>query len=301
MHIPNEMLNGLICPVSATLAVAGIAVATYAARRSQNRPSAARFAAVAALVFAAQMLNFPVQDGTSGHLLGGVVASSLLGVPFGVLALALVVSLQSLVFADGGLLVLGANVVNMALLGAGAGGLINAFLLRKGLSRHLALLASAWGSVLLAASACSIELAISGTIEAGKVFPAMLGIHALIGVGEALLTVVLVGAFGNQRTTVGRWSFGAPFLGAVLAATLLSPFASSRPDGLEWVAEQYGVVAEGAPLFVTPLADYAVSMISNAAVSTALAGLIGVMLVAAVGMVLGRFFPASQSASSVLR
>lgn len=298
MHIPNEMLNGLICPVSAALAVTGVAVAAYTARRSQIRPSAARFAAVAALVFAAQMLNFPVQDGTSGHLLGGVLASALLGVPFGVLALALVVSIQSLVFADGGLLVLGANVFNMALLGAGVGGLLNEVLRKSGLQRHLALLLSAWASVALAATACSVELAISGTIEAGKVLPAMLGVHALIGVGEALLTLVLVSVFSNQSTTSDRWDFAAPMLGALLAATLLSPFASSHPDGLEWVAEQYGFLKEGAPLFVTPLADYALPMISNEALSTAFAGFIGVMLVAGAGMLLGR---CCQSGSSVLR
>lgn len=298
MHVPNEMLNGLICPVSAALAVTGVAVAAYTARRSQTRPSVSRFAAVAALVFAAQMLNFPVQDGTSGHLLGGVLASALLGVPFGVLALALVVSIQSLVFADGGLLVLGANVFNMALLAAGVGGLLNEVLRKSGLQRHLALLLSAWASVLLAASACSVELAISGTIEAGKVLPAMLGVHALIGVGEALLTLVLVSAFSNEFATSGRWDFAAPMLGALLAATLLSPFASSHPDGLEWVAEQYEFLKEGAPLFVTPLADYALPMISNAALSTAFAGLIGVMLVASAGMLLGRY---CQSGSSVLR
>ena len=294
MHIPNEMLNGVICPVSAALAVTGVAVAAYAARRSQSRPSASRFAAVAALVFAAQMLNFPVQDGTSGHLVGGVLASALLGVPFGVLALALVVSIQSLVFADGGLLVLGANVFNMALLGAGAGGLLNEVLRKSGLQRNLALLLSAWASVLLAASACSVELAISGTIEAGKVLPAMLSVHALIGIGEALLTLVLVSAFSTQSTTSGRWDFAAPMLGALLAATMLSPFASSHPDGLEWVAEQYGFLKEGAPLFVTPLADYAVPMISNEAMSTAFAGLIGVALVAGAGVLVGRLFQCSQ-------
>lgn len=298
MHIPNEMLNGLICPVSAALAVTGVAAAAYAARRSQNRPSAARFAAVAALVFAAQMLNFPVQDGTSGHLLGGVAAAGLLGVPFGVLALALVVSIQSLVFADGGLLVLGANVFNMALIGAGAGGLLNEVLRKSGLQRHLALLLSAWASVLLAASACSIELAISGTIGAGKVLPAMLGVHALIGVGEAVVTLVLVSAFGSQPATAGRWNVAAPLLGALLAATLLSPFASSHPDGLEWVAEQYGFLKEGAPLFVTPLADYAVPMLSNEALSTALAGFIGVALVIGAGMLLARFFQPSPEVSA---
>ncbi len=298
MHIPNEMLNGLICPVSAALAVTGIAVAAHAARKSETRPSASRFAAVAALVFAAQMLNFPVQDGTSGHLLGGVVASGLLGVPFGVLALALVVSIQALVFADGGLLVLGANVFNMALLGAGVGGLLNEALRKSGLHRHLSLLLSAWMSVLLAAIACSVELAISGTIEAGRVLPAMLGVHALIGVGEAVLTLVLVLAFSNKSVTAGRWDFAAPFLGALLAATMLSPFASSHPDGLEWVAEQYGFLKEGAPLFVTPLADYALPMISDAALSTALAGFIGVVLVASAGMLLGRFFQSSPDISA---
>ncbi len=298
MHIPNEMLNGLICPVSAALAVTGVAAAAYTARRSQTQPSASRFAAVAALVFAAQMLNFPVQDGTSGHLLGGVLASALLGVPFGVLALALVVSIQSLVFADGGLLALGANVFNMALLGAGVGGLLNGALRKSGLQRQLALMVSAWASVLLAASACSIELAISGTIEAGKVLPAMLGVHALIGDGEALLTLVLVSAFRNESATSGRGGVGAPMLGALLSATMLSPFASGHPDGLEWVAAQYGFLKEGAPVFVTPLADYALPMISNAALSTAFAGLIGVMLVASTGILLGRY---CQSGSSVLR
>lgn len=298
MHIPNEMLNGLICPVGTALAVTGIAIATHAAKRSKTRPSASRFAAVAALVFAAQMLNFPVQDGTSGHLLGGVVASGLLGVPFGVLALALVVSIQSLVFADGGLLVLGANVFNMALLGAGVGGLLNETLRKSGLHRHLSLLLSAWMSVLLAATACSVELAISGTIEAGRVLPSMLGVHVLIGVGEALLTLALVSAFSNQSATAGRWDFAAPFMGALLAATMFSPFASSHPDGLEWVAEQYGFLKEGAPLFVTPLADYALPMVSDGALSTALAGFIGVVLVAGAGMLLGRFLQSSPDVSA---
>lgn len=288
MHIPNEMLNGLVCPVSAALAVTGIAVAAHTATRSQAKPNALRFAAVAALVFAAQLINFPVQDGTSGHLLGGVVASSLLGVPFGVLAMALVVAIQSLVFADGGLLVLGANVVNMALLGAGAGGLLNEALHRFGLYRHVALVLSACASVLLAATACSLELAISGTIEAGKVLPAMLGVHTLIGIGEAALTFVLVSVFSATAARSGRWDFAAPFLGAILTATMLSPFASPSPDGLEWVAEQHNFLTEGAPLFVTPLADYAVPAITTAGLSTALAGLIGVLLVAVTGMLLGR-------------
>lgn len=288
MHIPNEMLNGALCPVSAAVAVTGVAVAARAAFKSSIKPSAGRFAAVAGLVFAGQMLNFAVQSGTSGHLLGGVLASTLLGVPFGVLALALVVTLQSLLFADGGLLVLGANVFNMALLGAGVGGLLHAALSRRGMSRHGALLLASWGSVMLAAAACSFELALSGTIEAGKVLPAMLGVHAQIGVGEALATVLLVWLFDHEQAKAGNWNVAAPLLGAMLAATMLSPFASSRPDGLEWVAEQYGFLKAGAPLFVTPLADYALPAIGHAGLSTALAGMVGVLLVCMLGALLGR-------------
>ena len=288
MHIPNEMLNGALCPVSAAVAVTGIAVAARAAFKSSTKPTAWRFAAVAGLIFAGQMLNFAVQNGTSGHLLGGVLASALLGVPFGVLALALVVTLQSLVFADGGLLVLGANIFNMALLGAGAGGLLHALLSRRGMNRQAALLLASWASVMLAAAACSMELGISGTIAAGKVLPAMLGVHALIGMGEALATVMLVWVFDSAPAKSGRWNVAAPLLGALLVATVLSPFASSYPDGLEWVAEQYGFLKAGAPLFVTPLTDYALPLIGNTGLSTALAGLLGVMLVVMLGSLLGR-------------
>lgn len=298
MHIPNEMLNGSICPLSATVAVAGIALASRAAMRSPDKPGALRFAAVSALIFAAQMINFPVQDGTSGHLLGGVLAAALLGVPFGVLALALVVTVQSLVFADGGLLVLGANVVNMALLGAGAGGLLNRYLAQRGMHRSLALLLAGWTSIMLAASACSIELAFSGTITASKVLPAMLGVHALIGVGEALITLVLVTALSSVRSTSGRMDVAVPLLGALLIATLLSPFASSHPDGLEWVAQQYGFLKEGAPMFVAPLADYAVPALGDSSLSTALAGLAGVMLVAAAGVLLAGLLRLTAPASA---
>lgn len=293
MHVPNEMLNGSICPLSAAIAVAGIAVASRAAMKSARKPDALRFAAVAGLIFAGQMINFPVQDGTSGHLLGGVLASAVLGVPFGVLALALVVTVQSLVFADGGLLVLGVNVFNMALLGAGIGGLLNEFLLRRGVHRNLALPLAGWASIMLAASACSFELAASGTISAGKVLPAMLGIHALIGAGEAVITLLLANALMSPHAARSAGMNGAfPLLGAFLIATVLSPFASSHPDGLEWVAQQYGFLKDSAPLFVSPLADYAVPALGDGALSTALAGFLGVVLVAAAGVLLARLLGA---------
>lgn len=281
MHIPGGMMTGVVCPVTAALAVTGVAVATYAATRASNKPAPLYFAAIAALIFAAQMINFPVQNGTSGHLLGGVLAVALLGVPFGVLALTLVLGLQALIFADGGLTVLGANVLNMALLGGGVCGAVLNYVAAR-TSRRVALAATAWASVVVASLACSIELGTSGAIELAKVVPAMLSVHALIGVGEALITLALVEGLSRLHSTTPRWQGGVTVLGALLIAGLLSPFASTSPDGLEWVATQYGFLKESAPLFVSPLADYAVASLGSAALSTAVAGLIGVILTAVV-------------------
>ncbi|MBE9610023.1 energy-coupling factor ABC transporter permease [Chitinilyticum piscinae] len=286
MHIPTEMLHGSVCSVSAALAIAGIALAAHAARKSPQQPGVLRFAAVSALIFVAQMLNFPVAGGTSGHLLGGVLAAALLGVPFGVLAIALVLGVQALLFADGGLAALGANVLVMALLGAGAGGMLNRWLQQRGLSQHMALLLAAWLSVLLAAAMCSFLLALGGVADWSSVLPAMLGVHARIGAGEALLTALLVPLFAGKRSEAGNWQALLPVLGGVLVALLLSPLASSQPDGLEWVAQQYGFLRESAPLFVSPLADYNVAALGESFWSTVLAGLAGVLAVAVAGGVL---------------
>lgn len=284
MHIPQNLLDGSICPVTAAVSGLCLAGAAFAAYRSAEKPDALRFAAVSAFIFAAQMMNFPISGGTSGHLLGGVLASALLGVPFGVLALALVVALQAVVFADGGLNVLGANILNMAVIGAGLGGLLRLWLLDKlppGESRvWLAAGLASWASVMLAALAVAIELAWTGVLPLGTVVPAMLGVHVLIGIGEAVITCVALALFA--RSTAGSRpaarSFAAPALAALLIALCLSPFASPLPDGLEAVMAHYQVLHEAAPPFVTPLADYQVAGIASEGLSTSLAGVFGVLL-----------------------
>ncbi len=284
MHIPQNLLDGSICPVTAAVSGLCLAGAAFAAYRSAEKPDALRFAAVSAFIFAAQMMNFPISGGTSGHLLGGVLASALLGVPFGVLALALVVALQAIVFADGGLNVLGANILNMAVIGAGLGGLLRLWLLDKlppGESRvWLAAGLASWASVMLAALAVAIELASTGVLPFGTVVPAILGVHALIGIGEAVITCVALALFA--RSTAGSRpaarSFAAPALAALLIALCLSPFASPLPDGLEAVMAHYQVLHEAAPPFVTPLADYQVAGIASEGLSTSLAGVFGVLL-----------------------
>jgi cobalt/nickel transport system permease protein len=284
MHIPQDLLNGALCPVTATLSGLGLAGAAWAAYRSKEKPDNLHFAAVSAFIFAAQMMNFPISGGTSGHLLGGVLASALLGVPFGILALALVVAIQAVVFADGGLNVLGANVFNMAIIGAGLGGLLRQWLMQtlpaNRIRVWLATATASWASIMLAALACAVELALDGVLPFSTVAPAMLSVHALIGLGEALITCAALALFARPAVVnlpMSR-SFAAPALAAVLIALCLSPFASSFPDGLEAVMEHYQVLHEAAPLFVTPVADYQLAGIASEALATGLAGLIGVTL-----------------------
>jgi len=149
---------------------------------------------VAALIFAAQMFNFPIASGTSGHLIGGVLAVVLLGPFAGTLAVAVVVLVQAFFFGDGGLAVLGVNLINMAALAA----LVSYYVyagLTKFLPEWLSISLAAWFSVMLAAAATALEIGLSGTVALGVVMLAMLKVHAIIGLAEALITVVLVKAF----------------------------------------------------------------------------------------------------------
>jgi cobalt/nickel transport system permease protein len=149
---------------------------------------------VAALVFAGQMFNFPISSGTSGHLIGGVFASVILGPFAGAIVIAVVLAVQMLFFADGGLLAIGANIINMALFGTIVAYYIY-YCLKKVIPEWAAILAAAWASVPLAAFICALELGVSGTIPFEQVVPAMVKIHMVIGVAEALISLVLINIF----------------------------------------------------------------------------------------------------------
>ena len=275
-------MNGAVCPVTAVVAATGIAGAAWAAAKSESKPDATKFASVSALIFAGQMMNFPIATGTSGHLLGGVLAAALLGTPFGVLAIALVLGVQCLLFSDGGLAVLGANVLNMSLIGAGIGGLISSQLRDRSPSSLARLGFAAWASVVLAALACSIELALSGAVPFSLSAPAMLATHAVIGLGEALITVLAFSLLHTPAADSKRTDL-VPAAAAILIALVLSPFASGFPDGLESVAGKLGFLHASAPAFVGPLADYSLPVQLPPALSTSLAGLAGVLAVFALG------------------
>ncbi len=157
----------------------------------------------ASLIFAAQMFNFPINNGTSGHLLGGVLASVLLGPFAGTLVIAAVLAIQSLFFGDGGIMALGANIINMAFFGAFIGYYIY-YIIKKYLPEWASIGLSAWASVVLAAFACSLEIGYSGTIGFSAIIPSMFKVHAIIGIVEALITVTMIKVFRSMTAENGE-------------------------------------------------------------------------------------------------
>jgi cobalt/nickel transport system permease protein len=203
MHIPDGFLSGEIAAAAGVVAAGSVAYGVRKADEVLDDRRVPLLGVTAAFVFAAQMLNFPVAGGTSGHFLGGALAALLLGPRLACLVLAVVLAAQALLFADGGVTALGANVLNVGVIGGLlVGWLMNAArrLLPRTRSSLLAVAAGgAWLSVMAGALACSLELAASGTVPLGTVLPAMLGVHALIGIGEAVVTVAAVSAVLSSR------------------------------------------------------------------------------------------------------
>ncbi|QGG96317.1 energy-coupling factor ABC transporter permease [Actinomarinicola tropica] len=278
MHLPDGILSGHAEIVGAVAAAGGLAVAARAARHQATRVPAGRIAAVGALVFAGQMVNVPVASGTSGHLLGAALAVALLGPGIGILTTAAVLAVQALAFADGGVSSLGLNVLNMAVVpGAVAAALIGT----AGSATRAPRLAAAAGlGTLAAASAFSLQYALASLRgePAGTVVADMLAVHVPIAVLEVALTLAAVAA---ARAVDARPA--AVALGAVAVAALVAPWASSAPDGLERVAidRDFASLAGAHPLDGSPLADYAVAGVDHQILTVAIAGAVGVALVAA--------------------
>ena len=288
MHIPDMMLQGAICPATAAIASTGLAGTAYAAYKTKIKPAASLFAGVTALVFAAQMANFPILAGTSGHLLGATLAVALLGSAFGIMAMALVVIAQCFIFADGGISVLGANLLNIALLAS-----LPAVLVREWLTsesyKKTAYFAAAFVSTLLAAAACAVQLGVAGVAPMQSVLAAMLSVHALIGLAEAGLTVAALVVLSYAVTKVApHRAWMVPFGFAAVVAVVISPFAATSPDGLEAVAGTLGFCHLSDMFLAAPFADYAVPSVASAALSTALAGFIGIVALFAVAYGTGR-------------
>ncbi|MER5854395.1 MULTISPECIES: energy-coupling factor ABC transporter permease [unclassified Streptomyces] len=318
MHVPDGFIDAPTSAVTGVVAAGALAVSLRGARRELDERTAPLAGLVAAFIFAVQMLNFPVAAGTSGHLLGGALAAILVGPCTGVLCVSVVLLMQGVLFADGGLTALGVNITDMALVTT-----VVSYALFRGLLAVLprgrrsvtaASFVAALVSVPAAAVAFTLIYAIGGTtdISIGKVATAMIGVHVLIGIGEAVITALTVGAVVAVRPDLVHGARGlrqrlqlrvngtlvdAPAPTAPVAARtsrrtlwvtglvtslvlagFVSFYASADPDGLEKVAHDKGIdkKAEAHAASDSPLADYGVKDVSDARLSGGLAGVIGV-------------------------
>ncbi|MET7132942.1 energy-coupling factor ABC transporter permease [Cellulosimicrobium sp. MI9406] len=302
MHVPDHFLDD---PTSATTAVVSLAAVGYAAYRAREDLTPRRVALTAAttgFVFAVQMLNYPVAAGTSGHLMGGALAAALVGPWLGVLSVTAVLLVQALVFADGGLTALGTNVLLMAVVGTLVGWAVTRGVLRATRGRGAAAAAGAGALVSVPVSAAVFAglFAVGGTVPVpvGELVGQMLGVHLLVGLGEALITAGVVGlvlavAPGVAAVEARRAPALAPSApvaavrravlalgtGALLAAVVVSSFAAATPDGLEATAESVGFAdaARDHAFAGAPLADYG----EVGGIFVGVAGLVGLALVVA--------------------
>lgn len=317
MHVPDGFIDAPISAATGVVAAAAVAVSLRGARRELDERTAPLAGLVAAFIFAVQMLNFPVAAGTSGHLLGGALAAILVGPYTGVLCVSVVLLMQGILFADGGLTALGVNITDMAVVTT-----VVAYAVFRGLVKVLprgrgaitaASFAAAVLSVPAAAAAFTLIYAVGGTtdVSIGKVATAMIGVHVLIGIGEAVITALTVGAvvavrpdlvYGARglqqklKLRVGGELVDVPDATPVAAARshrkvwitglvtslvlagFVSFYASANPDGLEKVAADKGIDArtEEHAAADSPLADYGVKDVENARLSGGLAGVLGV-------------------------
>ena len=205
MHVPDGFINTPVSVAAGVVAAAGIAVCLRGARRELDDRTAPLAGLVAAFVFAVQMLNFPVAAGTSGHLLGGALAAILVGPYTGALCVAIVVLVQGIFIADGGVTALGINIVNMSLVTVVVGYLVFRLMLRLLAKTKAGIVAAAFTAALVSVPVASLSFvlfyALGGTTDValGTVATAMVSVHVLIGIGEGIITALTVGSIVAVR------------------------------------------------------------------------------------------------------
>ena len=293
MHIPDGFLSTPVWITLDAVSIPAIGLLADRARREIDESRIPMLGVMGAFVFAAQMINFPVGLGTSGHLVGGALLGCVLGPGAAALVMTAILAIQALVFQDGGVVVMGANVLNMAVAGVLAGYLPFYVFGRK--YRRAAVFAGAFLSVLVSASLALTELLLSGVRMPGAILGVSAGLFVVSAVLEGAITVAVVGAVDRLHP---RWmsepaalrSSAFVLLGsaAVLLAGIGALFASQAPDGLEHLAEQIGISAQARALVSTPLADYEVHGLSTPWLRKAAGGLAGLAVIWPVCLLVGR-------------
>ncbi len=305
LHIPDGFLTIVISLIFWAITIIMVGIAISKTNKSLGEKQVPLMGIIAAFIFAAQMLNFPVAGGTSGHFLGGALAAIVLGPWAGILVMTAVIGVQALLFQDGGLLVMGANIFNMGLLTAVIGfGLYRGVIGRSKGTRLAVAGLAAWLAVVASALVTALQLWLSSTTRLEIVAPAMLGVHVFIGIGEAIITVAALSFIERTRTdllnekeTATKGGRGWVYTGIVISllVVLLSPFASADPDGLERVAKDIGFLALGQSSPYEILPDYTIPFLGETALSTVVAGAVGALVLLSLMIIIGGMLKRKKS------
>ena len=295
MHVPDGFINAQVSVATGVISLGTLWAYVRNAKNLVADKLIALTGMMSALIFVLQMINFPIAAGTSGHLLGGALAVIVLGPSLGIICISIVVVIQSLLFADGGLSALGVNVLNMAIITSLTGWLTITFWKKLfGDSQFTLISGSVIAgllSVVFSSIAFVMEYAIGGTVSVplGSVLIAMISTHLFIGLGEGIITALIISlllrvrsdlVYANTKKNKSNnlsTSYGI-FIVLILSLTLITPYASSSPDGLESVASNFGF--EETDGVVLLLEDYGISSVNNNFVSTILSALLGVLSIA---------------------
>ncbi len=312
LHIPDGFLSTPIALLGWALAIIMIGMALRQTSDQFGERRIPLLGIMAAFVFAAQAINFPVAAGTSGHLLGGALTAIVLGPWAAVLVMTAVVGLQALLFQDGGLLVMGWNLVNIGVLAVFSGALIYRLAGRWIKAERTRLLVGgmlgAWFSVEVGAAATAVELAASGTSPIQVALPAMVVVHAFIGLGEGLITLgalLLVHRTRPDLLSAGAKAPGqrsAAWLAAALTLALVvatfSFAASDAPDGLERLAVDQGFIDKALDPVYEIIPDYSLPFIEDERLSGSVAVVSGTLLLFGLVFLVGRLIRRARKPSS---
>jgi cobalt/nickel transport system permease protein len=283
MHIPDGFLSP---PVWAALDVVSLPVVGWVARRARTPEAETRaplLGVLGAFVFAAQMINFPVAAGTSAHLLGGTLLACTIGPAAAIVVMTAVLIIQALIFQDGGLLAIGANVFNLAIVGVLAGYAPYALIGRR--FPAIGIFLGGVLSVAVSGLLALLELAVSGVPVGSTVAAVSLTLFAVSAVLEGAITVAVIRAIERmnpgwvRRPAEGRRAVQVLTVAALCLAGAGFVVASAAPDTLEMIAEHAGIGDRAVNLMNTPLADYQVAGLSSQVLAKTAAGLIGLTVV----------------------
>jgi cobalt/nickel transport system permease protein len=311
MHIPDGFLSTSVS--LATWGVGGLSVAASLAaeRRDVHPMPAGTLGSIAAFLFAAQLVNVPVAPGTSGHLVGATLAAVMLGPWRALIVMAVVLTVQAVLFQDGGIAALGANLIDMGLAGSFVGYTLAWLVARRARDPRKYVwgaMLGAFAATLSAATLAALWLALSGLYPLGGALSFMLIAHAAIGVLEAaltggiLVTVLrwrpdLVRGLGGETVARRPAAVAVGILGlALTVAAFAAPLASSLPDGFDRTVGLLGLANRVRPMWPAPFAGYALPWGSSSALAAAGAGVLGAGVVALLAWAVSRTLTTEDAA-----